>query len=150
MARQYYLALKGLLLIVAIYHIALGLLGIFAKNLAVALARNFFNFNLALTDQIYWIINPFATYVLIFGFFMAVAASDPIKYKKVVYVGVALCTVRVAQRLAFFFIAPEGLVNNIDPIRNIIAIIVVSSIGIALFVMTIPPKHSIRPDSQIG
>jgi hypothetical protein len=128
-------ALKILLWIVAVYHIGLGLLGIFAKDFAVTLAKNFFNFNLTLTDQIYWIINPLAAYILVFGIFMALAAKDPSKYKNVIFVGVALFAVRVIQRLVFFVTAPEGLVNNIDPTKNIIMLVVVAAIGIAMFVM---------------
>ncbi len=135
MALNNYRALKTLLWVVAVYHIALGLLGIFAKGIAVTLAQTFFNFNLTLTDQIYWIINPFAAYVLIFGFFMALAAKDPKKFKNVIYVGVTLMAVRVAQRASFLFAAPEGLISNIDPTRNMIMLIVVIAIGIAMFVM---------------
>jgi len=135
MASNKHQSLKILLWIVAVYHIGLGLLGIFAKDFAVTLAKNFFNFNLTLTDQTYWIINPLAAYILIFGVFMALAAKDPVKYKNVIYVGVVLFAIRVLQRVVFFVTAPEGLVSNIDPIRNIIMLVVVAIIGIAMFVM---------------
>ena len=135
MASNKHQSLKILLLIVAVYHIGLGLLGIFAKDFAVTLTKNLFNFNLTLTDQTYWIINPLAAYILIFGVFMALAAKDPVKYKNVIYVGVVLFAIRVLQRVVFFVTAPEGLVSNIDPIRNIIMLVVVAIIGIAMFVM---------------
>lgn len=128
-------ALKVLLWIVAVYHIILGLLGIFAKEFSVNLAKSFFNFNLTLTDQMYWTINPLAAYILVFGLFMALAARDPVKFKNVIYVGVVLFAIRVLQRIFFFFTAPEGLINNIDPVRNIIMLLVVAIIGIAMFVM---------------
>jgi len=135
MARNEYKSLKILLWIIAVYHIVLGLLGIFAKDLAVTLAKNFFNFNLTLTNQIYWVINPLAAYILVFGIFMALAAKDPVKYKNVIYVGVILFAVRVIQRLVFFVSAPEGLVSNTNPSRNIIMLVVAAAIGIAMFVM---------------
>ena len=128
--------LKGLLWFVGVYHIILGLLGIFAKDLAATLAKLFFNFNLTLTDQMYWIINPFAAYLLIFGVFMILAAKDPVKYKNVIYVGIALFAIRVIQRIFFFFTASEGLINSSDPIRFLIAIIIVAAIGTTMFILT--------------
>lgn len=127
-------ALKVLLWIVAVYHIALGLLGIFLKSQAVYLAKTFFNFNFELTQQAYWMINPFAAYILIFGVFMAVAAKDPIKFKNIIYAGVALIAIRIIQRVFFLLTATEGLV--ISPSRNIIAIVVIAIIGGILFFMT--------------
>lgn len=127
--------LKGLLWFVAIYHILLGLLGIFAKDLAASLAGIFFNFNLTLTPEMYWVLNPFAAYLLIFGVFMALAASDPVKYKNVIFVGVALFAVRIVQRIVFFFAAPEGLISNTDPVRNILVLVVVSAIGLGMYLL---------------
>lgn len=127
--------LKGLLWFVGIYHILLGLLGIFAKNLAASLASIFFNFNLTLTPEIYWVLNPFSAYILIFGFFMVLAATDPVKYKNVILIGVFLFAIRIVQRIIFLFVAPEGLVNNIDPTRNILALAIVSVIGISIFIL---------------
>ncbi len=125
-----------LLWFVAAYHILLGLLGIFAKETAVFIANNFFNFNLTLTEEMLWVINPFATYLLFFGVFMAVAAMNPKKYKNVIYAGVGLFAVRVIQRIIFVTSASEGLISNIDPVRNIIAIVVVAVIGLSMFFLT--------------
>ena len=127
--------LKGLLWFVAMYHIALGLLGIFFKESAVFVAKSFFNFNLTLTPEIYWTLNPFAAYLLIFGVFMALAATDPVKYKNIIFIGVALFAVRVVQRVVFFFAAPEGLISNMDPVRNILVLVVVSAIGLSMYLL---------------
>ena len=135
MAQNSYQVLKVILWIVAAYHIVLGLLGIFAKGLAVFFAKIFFNFNLTLTPEMEWVINPFVAYLLIFGVFMALAAQDPVKYKNVIFVGVGLFALRIVQRIVFLFAAPEGLINQGDPIRNVIAIVIVSAIGIAMFVL---------------
>lgn len=128
--------LKILLWFVAVYHILLGLLGIFAKETAVFIANNFFNFNLTLTDELLWVINPFATYLLFFGVFMAVAGMNPKKYKNIIYAGVGLFAVRVIQRIIFVVSAPEGLISNVDPIRNVLAIVVVAVIGLSMFFLT--------------
>ena len=135
MAQNSYQALKVILWIVAAYHIVLGLLGIFAKGLSVVLAKIFFNFNLTLTPQMEWVINPFAAYLLIFGVFMALAAQDPVKYKNVIFAGIGLFALRIEQRIVIFIASPEGLVNQVDPTRNIIAIVIVSAIGVAMYVL---------------
>jgi|SRR3989344_7643203 len=135
MAYNEHQSLKILLWCVAIYHILIGLLGIFAKDTAVFIARSFFNFNLTLTPEMNWIINPLAAYILFFGVFMAVAAMDPVKYRNIIYAGVGLFALRVVQRIIFIIVAPEGLINQVDPVRNIIAIGIVAIIGIAMFVM---------------
>lgn len=127
--------LKILLWIVAVYHILLGILGIFAKETAVLIANSFFNFNLTLTDEMLWIINPFSAYLLFFGVFMAVVASDPKKYKKLVYAGVGLFALRVVQRVIFLFYAPASLIYNVDPLRNVIAMAVVAVIGVWMYVL---------------
>jgi len=135
MASNKHKAFKVLLWFVAIYHILIGSLGVFAKGTVVAVANNFFNFNLTATDQVLWIINPFATYLLFFGVFMGVAATNPEKYRNLIYAGVGLFAVRVIQRIIFVIDAPEGLIVNADPIRNIIFIAVVASLGSLMFIL---------------
>lgn len=135
MANNSHKWLKGLLWYVAAYHILLGLLGIFAKDFAVSLANWFFNFNLTITPEVYWILNPFSAYVLIFGVFIALAATDPVKYKNIIIVGVVLIAVRVVQRLVFFFQAPEGLIRSVDPTQNILAIVIIMVIGLAMYLL---------------
>jgi hypothetical protein len=128
-------SLKVLLWIAAVYHIVLGLLGVFAKDSAVYLANVAFNFNLTLNNEMLWVINPFAAYLLVFGVFMAVAATDPKKYKNIIYAGVGLFALRVIQRIIFVVSAPEGLISSVDPIRNWVAIAVVAVMGLSMFLL---------------
>ena len=125
--------LKGLLWFGAIYHLLLGLGGMFGGDLAVKLAKLFFGFNLELTTQVSWILNPFGAYVLAFGAFMAIIATDPAKYKKLIYVVPAFIGLRVVQRLYFMFMASGDLVLS-KPTNNIIDIILVAIFGIILLV----------------
>lgn len=127
--------LQSILYLVAAYHILLGLIGIFFKTYAIEAAKLFFSFNLTLTPQVYWILNPFATYVLFFGIFMAIAASDPLKYKNVIYAGIGLFALRIIQRVIFIFTASSEMVSVVSPIQNIIHIIVVAILGIAIITM---------------
>ncbi len=127
--------LQWLLYIVSIYHLLLGVLTIFAKDLTVGLAKLAFNFNLTLTDQVYWVVNPLAAYLLAFGLFTWVAATNPVKYKKIIFAGVILFGVRVVQRLFFFLTAPKSLVSNVDPVRGVLFLLSITALGVALFIL---------------
>lgn len=128
--------LKYLLWFGAIYHVILGLIGIFAKELVVSLAKNFYNFNLTLDSQAYWIINPLAAYMLIFGGFMAVVASDTVKYKKFINVILVLFVIRVLQRVFFTLASPAGLVSAVDPVREWIDIGLVAAYALSIFLLS--------------
>ena len=128
--------IKGLLWFGAVYHMLLGLLGIFAKDVVVTLAKNFYNFNLTLDAQTSWILNPLAAYMFVFGVLMAVAASDPSKYKKIIYAAVGLLFLRVVQRIIFEVVAPTGLIQTIDPVKNSIDLILIGIYSIVVLVLT--------------
>lgn len=128
--------LKGLLWWQVIFHAGLGLLGIFAKQTAVFLAAKFFNFNLDLTPQMYWVINPFAAYVLAFGGFMAIAATDPKRYKSVIYIGAGILAVRVLQRITFLITATDDLIADASRSAIVSIIVVVSVFALALVLLT--------------
>ena len=68
-----------------------------------------------------------------FGAFMAIIATDPAKYKKLIYVVPAFIGLRVVQRLYFMFMASGDLVLS-KPTNNIIDIILVAIFGIILLV----------------
>ena len=126
--------LKGLLWWGAAFHIILGLIGLFAKGAVVSIAKTFYNFNLNLDPQTYWLLNPLASYMLVFGLFMAVAASDPQKYKNIINVALFLILIRTIERLIFMVVSPESLVNAIDPVRMSLDIGLTALYGILLFV----------------
>ncbi|MDO8509291.1 MAG: hypothetical protein Q7S27_06450 [Nanoarchaeota archaeon] len=125
----------------AVYHILLGLVGIFAKGLVASLAKNFYNFNLTLDPQTYWIINPLAAYMLIFGVFMAVTATSTTKYKSFVNVILALLVLRVIQRVFFITTSPADLINNVNPIKEWMDIGLVTAYAIIVFVLSRKSKN---------
>ena len=124
--------LKGLLWLGFVYHVIISFLGMFAKDTVVTLAKVFYGFNLEITPQVLWILNPFGAYVLAFGAFMALLATDPVKYKKVIYVIPAFIAFRVIQRLYFIFVAPSGFMVG-DPTKNLIDIALVVIYGGLVF-----------------
>ena len=126
--------LKGLLWWGAAFHIILGLIGLFAKGTVVLIAKSFYNFNLNLDPQTYWLLNPLASYMLVFGLFLAVSATDPQKYKNVIYVALFLILIRTVERIIFMVVSPESLVNSIDPVRMALDVGLTALYGILLFV----------------
>ncbi|MCH7921291.1 MAG: hypothetical protein IIC50_25385, partial [Planctomycetes bacterium] len=118
--------LKGLLWWLVVFHTGLAILGIFAKETTVFLAEKFFNFKLELTPQMFWVINPFAAYLLAFGGFMAIAAIDPKRHKSVIYVGAGLLAVRAVQRTIFVITAPAALLVDTSKSSIVLIIAVVS------------------------
>ena len=100
------------------------------------LAEQFFNFKLELTPQMFWVINPFAAYLLAFGGFMAIAATDPKQHKSVIYIGAGLLAVRVVQRAIFVITAPDALLADASRSSIVLIIAVVSAITLALVLLT--------------
>src|SRR3989338_4485753 len=126
--------LKIVLGIVAVYHILLGIAGILIPaDLISKLASQFFYFTLTVTPEVGWVIRPFASYLLVFGVFMGVAALDPSKYKLIIYGGISLFVVRIIQRL--YFMARGFEEFGTDPVRSWLHIGVVTILAIALIVL---------------
>ncbi len=126
--------LKGLLWWGAAFHIILGLIGLFAKEAVITIAKSFYNFNLVLDPQTYWLLNPLASYMLVFGLFLAVAATDPQKYKSIIYVALFLILVRTIERLIFMIISPQDLVSTLDPMNMVLDIVLTAIYGLLLFI----------------
>ena len=123
-----------LLWIAAIYHIILGLIGIFLKNMVVFLAEKFFNFNLTLDDQVIWILNPWAAYFLAVGVMLIFMARDPVKHNNMVYVIAGLFGLRVLQRI-WFQLAGDSALQLGNPVLIWIDIIIVAVYAVVLVVL---------------
>jgi len=130
-------ALQVLLGVAAGYHIGLGLLGIFLKSRASELARDFFHFNLSATPEELWMINPFAAYLLAFGAMLGVTASNPLRFRPLVFVAVGLFVLRVVQRIMFFTTAADSLKSVADPAQNLVHLAVVAVMGLVMLVLAL-------------
>ena len=122
--------LQVLLVSIAAYDIYLAALGLFMRDNAVAYAVDFFNFNLELTTSTYWLIGLLATYLLGFAGFILVAAMDPVKYMKIIYVVLGVFAIRLVQRLYFLSVAqddPGLLANTAAADMHLVSIIVAAS-----------------------
>lgn len=126
--------LKILLWFGAFYHVVFALIGILGKQYAVTLAKVFYGFNLTMTPEVAWILNPLAAYMLAFGLFLGVAATDPLKYKGVINAALIFIVIRVIQRV-FFLVTASGEFVAADPTKNVVDICSVVLYGLALFLV---------------
>ena len=116
----------------AVYHILLGLALILFKSHVAEMARLFFRFNLAPTPEIMWIANPFAAYMLAFGLMLGVTASDPARYRPMVFVAVVLFALRGIQRMMFLACGDSALKALANPTQNIVHLAVVAAMCMAM------------------
>lgn len=121
--------LRIILWVVAVYHLALGIIGGLFPSFAVGIAATLFSFNLTLTNEIGWIAQPLSAYIFVFGVFAAVAARDPLKYSATVVVIAVLMAIRVLQIINFFL---NGGDLTLDPTRLMLNTIVAIIIGVSL------------------
>jgi hypothetical protein len=128
--------LKGLLWWLVVFHSVVGLLGLFAKESAVFLAEKLFNFQLELTPQMYWVLNPFAAYLFAFAGFMAIAALDPKRNTSLIYVGASLLGLRVLQRAFFLLTADDDLIASGSQVGIVITLSVTLAITVSVVLLT--------------
>ena len=133
--------LKALLWWLVVFHGGLGLLGIFAKDSAEVLAERFFSFQLELSPQMYWVLNPFAAYLLAFAGFMAIAALDPRRNAALIYVAASLLGLRVLQRGYFLLTADDDLISSPSKGSIGLTIAIVLVLAVALVVLTRNLSH---------
>ncbi len=131
------LCLRALLGLVAIYHLVLGLLGLFARQQAPDLARTFFRFRLSGSPETLWLLNPFSAYLLAFGAATAVAAWNPVRFRPLVFVVVGLFTLRIVQRLVFLIAADDSLKAAVSPVQNVIHLCVVAALAAAILALAL-------------
>jgi len=127
-------ALKVLLWLGAVYHIPFPLVAMFNKTYVPIMANQFYGFNITITPQIAWLLNPLAAYMLAFGLFLAVAATDPIKYIKMIYAVLFLLLIRIIQR-ALFISSGSGEYISGDSYKIILDFCTCVLYWIAIFVM---------------
>jgi hypothetical protein len=70
------------------------------------------------TPQFLAILHPLGAFMIVLGLLAAVAASDPMRYRAVVYCFVVLFLIRTLQRIAFKQDIEQAF--QIDPLRNLL------------------------------
>lgn len=129
-------ALKNLLYIFAVYHVGLGIIGIFFtgySELVKKVVALVFNFNLTMDAQTIWMLKPIAAYMLAMGIIAFFAAKKPENFKPIIFAIAGFIAVRAIQRIIFAVEGNEFMLNA-DPIRNIVVILILSLYSASIFI----------------
>ena len=116
---------------IAIYHIALGLVGIFASTqLVQRLIEIFYVPTLTVDGVLFYVVKFICAYFVAFGGMMWLVAMDPVKYRQFVAVAVAFFVIRLGELLYFYSFIGETF--NIADNRILWKIAIVFVLGGAL------------------
>lgn len=142
MFSKHYLV-RGLLVIIAIYHLACGILANTSQEGLVWVGNRLAGASITPDNpQLFDIARPFGVYLFCFGLLMGLAAIKPVKYRGVITVAVILFLVRAAQRLIF---AQQSEAHfNIPHWRNLINVGIVAAFAVILLILRIRLHLEIR------
>ncbi|MCH7850900.1 MAG: hypothetical protein IH845_04630 [Nanoarchaeota archaeon] len=140
MKGYYLLIMKFILWDMALYHLLLGFVGLIYNTELEEISSLIFNLSLKITPETLWLIKPLAAYVFVFGIMMAIAAYDPMKFRPIIYAGLAILLIRFVQYIDFIFNASNSAASN--PFQPIALMLVVIFTGfVFLFLL-----NKIRPE----
>jgi len=128
--KQKHLFLRGLLWMIATYHIVIGLLAIFSREGVVVGANILAAYQVDAGESFFYIIKPFGVYLIAFGASMVAAAWNPSKNRAIISIGVVLFGIRVIQRIIFASVTQE--VFKVSAGRNAVTIAIVAGFALAL------------------
>lgn len=125
--------LKLLLYLFAVYHVVLGLVGMFLTNFAFTkdIALNLFNFHLTIDNQTEWILKPLGAYMLVMGILAYIATLDLSKHKAIVYAAVGVIVLRILERLLFVWRGEEYIATN--PTYSLVIVGFLAIYGTAIY-----------------
>ena len=90
-----------LLWVIALYHIALGVLLIFSGELSIRAADAFYGWQITGSPELGILGEILGCYAIAFGLMMAIAAGDPVRHRSLLTVGIVLFALRLFQRVYF-------------------------------------------------
>src|ERR1700721_953399 len=92
---------KALAAFMGIYHLLIGFWGIPSGERAPRVGAAVYGAHVDFTPLFSYMAKYLAAYVIAFGVMMLFLASDPVKYRKLVYVAAILAVIRILSRLIF-------------------------------------------------
>ena len=101
MGKNNYSLLKVVLYVLSVYHILLGIFAFLPTSTSAKMLRLLFDMNVNTTPQLTYFGNLLGIYMFVFGIFMIIAASNPIKYRAIILVGAGVYLLRIVNRILF-------------------------------------------------
>ena len=86
-----------------IYHLALGLIGIFAdKEFMSLVIQTVFGASVEITPQVFYLVKFCSAYMTAFAVATIILAMNPVKYRSLIWVPLTLFIIRLLQRVLFY------------------------------------------------
>jgi hypothetical protein len=128
-----YKPFKALAGFMGIYHLLIGILGLVSGEMAARVGAAVYGAHVEVSPLFSYMAKYLAAYVIAFGVMMLFMASDPVKYRRLVYVAVILAVVRILSRLIFAseLQAAFGIGMN----RSLMTIAAVAILNLGLIVL---------------
>ncbi len=120
--------------IVSIYHLILGLIGIFAPDsVIVSVAQSVFGVTASGSAEFFVLAKFISAYMILMGIMMAFVAKKPYQFGVLAWAAVCFFAIRVFNRLAFFGLLNEAFGTTMA--RNMLTVIPITilAIGLAIF-----------------
>ncbi len=145
METRRHLALRALLWVICLYHIACGLLVVAAPEQIPLVAEKLAGLKVAASPEFLYLAKPFAVYAMVFGVMMGVAAWNPVKNRALISIGVVLFALRIVQRL--LSLDEVERIFGVPPARSWQTIGIVAVFGFALAWLRFRLYREMRTDA---
>jgi len=128
-----YKPFKALAGFMGAYHLLIGILGLVSGEIAARVGATVYGAHVEVTPLFSYMAKYLAAYVIAFGVMMLFLSSDPVKYRKLVWVAVILAVIRILSRLIFAseLQAAFGIGMN----RSLMTIAAVAILNLGLIVL---------------
>jgi hypothetical protein len=133
-----YKPFQAVAVFMGVYHLIIGILGLVSGEVAAGVGSLLYGAHTEVTPVFSYMVKYLCAYVLAFGAMMLILASNPVKYKKLVYVALLVAVVRILSRLVF---ADElRAAFGIGMTRSLETIAAVAILNLTLFLLM--PKEA--------
>jgi hypothetical protein len=133
-----YKPFQAVAVFMGVYHLIIGILGLVSGEVAARVGSLLYGAHTEVTPVFSYMVKYLCAYVLAFGAMMLILASNPVKYKKLVYVALLVAVVRILSRLVF---ADElRAAFGIGMTRSLETIAAVAILNLTLFLLM--PKEA--------
>src|SRR5277367_1462035 len=129
---------KALAAFMGVYHLLIGILGLVSGEMAARVGAAIYSAHVDVTPAFSYMAKYLAAYVIAFGVMMLFLASNPVKYRVLVYVAVILAVIRICSRLIFADELQSAF--GITMQRSLITIAAVAILNLGLFLLM--PKEA--------
>jgi hypothetical protein len=138
MNQRRYLAVRVILWVIAVYHLAAGLVATFAKEQTTTLASLMFGIALTMDGQTELLVRYLGAFGIAFGVLAALAALDPVRNKAFIYGAVVYFFVRAFDRIVFAELLAQ---HHVGPAPNWWRIVVIVAFA-ALLLWFMPREQT--------